>query len=295
MIEKSDGLPPKSTLEQWAVLRMVVDTGSFAAAAVALNRSQSTVSYALARLRDTIGIDLLQTDGRRAVLTPDGATLLAEITPLIEDFRRVERRGAAAVRGERLRIRILFDTLFPRERLLGTIEKFADDWPNVLIDLHETVRQSAEVVDWTNYDLAILVAAPGTDRADIVAQVNLVPVAHPRHPLAQTDRPLSATKLARYHRFVISAFDGAGEVDQGRHKMWRMNTIEAALDTVRRGHCFGWLPMHAIEKDIAENRLVRLDLEKPDVRTYALAISGPELGDRQDRALATFAGLLNSD
>ena len=151
---------------------MVVDTGSFSAAATALNRSQSTISYAMARLRDAIGVDLLRLEGRRAVLTPEGASLLADITPLIEDFRRVERRGAAALRGERLQIRLLFDTLFPRERLLNAIEAFAADWPHISIDLHETVRQPVETVTWTHYDLAILVAAPGAASAEIIARVD---------------------------------------------------------------------------------------------------------------------------
>ena len=266
------------------MLRMVVDTGSFAAAAVALNRSQSTISYALARLRDAIGVDLLRLEGRRAVLTPEGASLLADITPLIEDFRRVERRGAAALRGERLQIRLLFDTLFPRERLLNAIEAFAADWPHISIDLHETVRQPVETVAWTHYDLAILVAAPGAASAEIIA----------RHPLAEADRPITAATLARYHRFEIASFDAKSEVHRGRAKIWRMNTIEAAVDAVRRGHCFGWLPRHLIETDLSDNRLVQLVLERPDIRTYSLALSTPELGSGQDRALAHFAELLKS-
>lgn len=294
MIEKSDWSVPRSTLEQWAVLRMVVDTGSFSAAATALNRSQSTISYAMARLRDAIGVDLLRLEGRRAVLTPEGASLLADITPLIEDFRRVERRGAAALRGERLQIRLLFDTLFPRERLLNAIEAFAADWPHISIDLHETVRQPVETVTWTHYDLAILVAAPGAASAEIIARVDLVAVAHSRHPLAEADRPITAATLARYHRFEIASFDVKSEVHRGRAKIWRMNTIEAAVDAVRRGHCFGWLPRHLIETDLSDNRLVQLVLERPDIRTYSLALSTPELGSGQDRALAHFAELLKS-
>ncbi|MCM5551829.1 LysR family transcriptional regulator [Pleomorphomonas sp. NRK KF1] len=295
MIEKSDCSIPRSTLEQWAVLRSVVDTGSFAAAAAALNRSQSTISYALARLRGAIGVDLLRIDGRRAVLTSAGATLLAEVTPLIEDLRRLERRSAAAARGERLQIRLLFDTLFPRERLLNAIEGFAAEWPHVSIDLYETVRQNIETVNWADYDLAILVAAPGAKQAEIIARVELVAVAHPRHPLAIADRPISVATLAHYHRLEIYGFDRASGVHQGRSRVWRMNSIEAAVDAARRGHCFGWLPKHLIETDLANNRLVRLALEKPDIRTYPLAISAPELGDGRDRALAHFAQLLSSN
>ena len=295
MIEKSDWSIPRSTLEQWAVLRSVVDTGSFAAAAAALNRSQSTISYALARLRDAIGVDLLRIDGRRAVLTSAGAALLADVTPLIEDLRRLERRSAAAARGERLQIRLLFDTLFPRERLLSAIEGFAAEWPHVSIDLYETVRQRIETVNWADYDLAILLAALGAKQAEIIARVEMVAVAHPRHPLATADRPISLATLARYHQLEIYGFDRASGVHHGRSKVWRMNTIEAAVDAARRGHCFGWLPKHLIETDLAENRLVRLVLEKPDIRTYPLAISAPELGDGKDRALAHFAQLLSSN
>ncbi len=293
MIEKSDDFMPRSTIEQWAVLRSVVDTGSFAGAAAALNRSQSTISYALARLRDAIGIELLRIDGRRAVLTDEGATLLADVTPLIEDFRRIERRGAASTRGERLQIRLLFDTLFPRERLLTAIERFAEDWPHISIDLHETVRRSVGSVVGVDHDIAILVAAPGTNQAEVIARIDLIAVAHPGHPLAKMGDPLSLAMLARYHQFEIHGFDRTNDGHHRRSKIWRMNTIEAAADAVRRGHCYGWLPQHIIEPDLADNRLVRLALQKQDVRTYPLAISRPE-SHGQDRALDHFAELLSS-
>ena len=68
---------PRSSLEQWAVLAAVVDEGGFAPAATALHRSQSAVSYAIARLQSALSVPLLVIAGRRAVLTPEGQTLLA--------------------------------------------------------------------------------------------------------------------------------------------------------------------------------------------------------------------------
>ncbi|MGD8593829.1 MAG: LysR family transcriptional regulator, partial [Gammaproteobacteria bacterium] len=43
---------PKTTLEQWAVFTTVVDEGSFAKAAEALNKSQSAVSYIIGNLNN---------------------------------------------------------------------------------------------------------------------------------------------------------------------------------------------------------------------------------------------------
>jgi len=49
---------PQTTLEQWSVLRTVVESGSFARAAEQLNRSQSSVSYAMSRLQERLGVPL---------------------------------------------------------------------------------------------------------------------------------------------------------------------------------------------------------------------------------------------
>ena len=47
---------PRTTLEQWVVLQTVIEQGSFAQAATALNRSQSSVSYALSGLQERLGL-----------------------------------------------------------------------------------------------------------------------------------------------------------------------------------------------------------------------------------------------
>ena len=60
---------PRVTLDQWRTLQAVVDHGGFAQAAEALHRSQSSVSYTVARMQEQLGVPLLRIDGRKAVLT----------------------------------------------------------------------------------------------------------------------------------------------------------------------------------------------------------------------------------
>jgi DNA-binding transcriptional LysR family regulator len=43
----------ETTLDEWEILHAVVQLGGFAPAAQQLNRSQSTISYAIARLQDS--------------------------------------------------------------------------------------------------------------------------------------------------------------------------------------------------------------------------------------------------
>ena len=55
---------PRVTLEQWRVLQAVVDHGGFAQAAEALHKSQSSISYTVAKLQEQLGFPLLAIEGR---------------------------------------------------------------------------------------------------------------------------------------------------------------------------------------------------------------------------------------
>ena len=57
----------RSSVDQWQVLAAVVDEGGFAQAVARLHRSQSAISYALAQLQESLGVRLLEMQGRRAV------------------------------------------------------------------------------------------------------------------------------------------------------------------------------------------------------------------------------------
>src|ERR1700742_1966010 len=90
---------PRSTLEQWAVLATVIDRGGFAPAAQALHRSQSAISYAVARLQDSLGLPLLAIQGRKAVLTAHGQTLLRRARPLLQELTMLEGLADSLQRG----------------------------------------------------------------------------------------------------------------------------------------------------------------------------------------------------
>ncbi|WP_078833109.1 helix-turn-helix domain-containing protein [Pseudomonas extremaustralis] len=108
---------PCSTIGQWAVLLTVVQEGSLSAAAEVLHRNQSSVSYAVAQLRDALGISPVETKGQRTVLTVVGSALLADVVLLIDEFVRLETRSQDICKGDPMRVRVVFDALFPRCRL----------------------------------------------------------------------------------------------------------------------------------------------------------------------------------
>ena len=263
---------PLSTIEQWGVLRAVVEEGGFAQAAEALNRSQSSVSYMVARLKETLGVELLEQQGRRAVLTEAGTALLAEAIPVIDELARLERRSRAISGGEAVEIRLIVDAIFPKERLFAALARFAELHPHVEVHLLETVRQTMADVRADDFDLAVLTAEPGAKWSEVIAETSLIAVASPLHPLLRDGPSPGEATLAHHTRAEIRGMEsGLGERG-GEGRIWRMNTVETAIEAVRRGLCYGWLPGHMIADDFAAGRLVRLDLGIGSVRRFPLGL-----------------------
>ena len=76
-----------TTLDAWEILQAVVQLGGFGPAAKKLNRSQSTISYAIGRLQEKLGVRLFEIHGRKAQLTEAGRVLLADVEPHLAGFR----------------------------------------------------------------------------------------------------------------------------------------------------------------------------------------------------------------
>lgn len=281
---------PRTSIEQWAVLKAVVEEGGFAQAAAALNRSQSSVSYAIAQLQRTLGVALLEPSGRRAVLTELGRALLADAKPLIEDLSLLERR-AKVLSGKKVRVRLLVDSAFPKPRLFQALQALAQQQPHVEVSLRETVRQSVTDLG-DDFDVAVLVANFAGSQGVPIIVVELIAVAAAGHPLAQADAVLHRTTLARYPRAEIRSV-GAGESDETEApgKIWRMSTVEAGIGAVRQGLCYGWLPKSLIADDIARGTLIALPLEVGRSRHIPLGLYYSASG-RSDPAARLLGELL---
>src|ERR1700757_4385996 len=75
-----------------AVLPAGATHGSFSAAAIALDYTQSAVSQQIAALERETAMTLIDRAVRPVTLTDAGAQLLEDATPALEHLRRAERR-----------------------------------------------------------------------------------------------------------------------------------------------------------------------------------------------------------
>ena len=270
------------------MLRTVVEAGSFAKAAERLNRSKSSVSYAIARLQERLGLALLCIEGRRALLSGVGRLLLAEAVPLIDELERLEQRGKLIAKGREPRVRLLADCIFPKRLLFNALASFQVAHPDVEIGLNEVVRSPADDPTIEPFDLAVTVADVKTGSAYPILDIEIIAVAHPDHPLHALRGRLTPGVLARHPGLVIEGQPAgvSGAVEQGLR--WRVNTLEAAHEAVRRGLCHGWLPHHMVVDDVVSGRLKPLPLATGATRPIPLTLTyaNEELAGPLTRAMA---------
>ena len=77
-------MPRKLTLDALRVLDAIDHHGSFSAAAQALHRVPSKITYTVKSLEQELEIKLFRRVGRKSVLTPAGLTLLEEGRQLLQ-------------------------------------------------------------------------------------------------------------------------------------------------------------------------------------------------------------------
>lgn len=290
----------RTTLDEWEILQTVVQLGGFAPAAKQLNRSQSTISYAIARLQERIGIKLFETKGRRAHLTELGRVLLADAEAHLAGFHQVEQRAHSLASGGESEVRLSVDSIFPNGRLFAALAEFARRFPYVQPKLHQSTFLSADSeFSVRNAHLCITALVSREFFVKPVISIRMIAVANRNHPLLAVKRKLNRSELMQHTLVTIEGTASGTLKHQPRvpaQRVLSVTSIEAAIDAIRSGLCFGWLPKYRVESDLKDGDLVPLSLPAGGTRDVRLNLVCRDLGshNREVIALADLLGF-NTD
>lgn len=195
------------TLEAIRILDTIDRKGSFGAAAVALDRVPSALTYSVRKLEEDLDVLLFDRRGHRAKLTAAGQELLTEGRHLLRAADELEQRVKRTATGWEVELRIVLDALIPFEKMIPLIDQ---------CDLQSSgtqLRFSSEVLSGTweklingEADLAIGVSYNGPDivrgsggfRIQPLGEIDWVFAVAPTHPLADMDEPLAAATVQQY-------------------------------------------------------------------------------------------------
>jgi DNA-binding transcriptional LysR family regulator len=264
------------TLDQWQSLICVVDEGGYAAAAEAMGKSQSAVSYAVQKLEANLDAKVFTLEGRRSVLTPVGKTLYKRAKQLLDDANHLEDAGRKLSRGDEAIVRIAVDTLFPIERLLRCIDAAHKRFTATQFEILElTLSGPNEALLQGKAEIAITGFDPPGMPIRHVATVTLLTVAAINHPLQQLQQPLTKADLKKHRQIVVKDSGQKTNRDAGwlgAEQRITVNNGYTAAAVVRNGMGFASAPIQLIQADIDAGLVKPLVLSDGGSREVRLSL-----------------------
>ena len=257
---------PRISLDQWRSLNAVVETGSYAQAAAMLNRSQSSVSYHIARLQELLGIEVFRIVGRKAELTEHGEVLYRRSQQLLRDVAQLEQLAHTLEQGWESEIDLVVDAAFPPTLLMQALKQFEPQSRGARVQLNEVVLSGAEdALLEGSADIVIGARAPARFLSDHLITIEFIAVAHPDHVLHTLGRSITADDLEKHLQVIIRDSGYSRKMDFGwlhaKHQ-WSVSSIDTAVTAISSGLGFGWLPRHIINSHIDNNNLKALPLRE---------------------------------
>lgn len=184
------------SITQMRMFLMVVDEGSFAAAARKIGRATSVVSYSIAKLEAQLGVSLFMRDNtRKPQLTEAGWTVLSKTRTIISDVVSLSARVRGLGRAFEPEVLVALDGILPSPRVVDAIKAFRVAFPTV--SMHVRVEASsavAQLVLARAVTIGVSGLFPGEALTDdieaiVIGSIDLVPVCSPSHLLAREALP----------------------------------------------------------------------------------------------------------
>ena len=278
----------KLSLEAIEIVDAIARHGSFAAAAERLYKVPSTISYAVAKLEDQLGLALFVRNGPRVSLTPAGQEMLKEGRWLLAAARQLESRMRQISTGFEAEIRLVHDSLIPTSAFNPDICAFED------MNCGTRLRRGSEALTGTWETLregrADLIIAAGEGppgggyKAVAVGSLEFVFCVTPTHPLAKLQRPLVRDDLLEHTAIVVG--DGARALADrtvgllmGQRRI-TVPSMQAKIAAQTAGLGHGFLPRACVRADLEQGVLVELQIEQPrPPETFWLAWSTERMGE----------------
>ncbi|MET1113813.1 MAG: LysR family transcriptional regulator [Comamonas sp.] len=261
----------KLSLEAIEIIDAIARHGSFAAAAQQLYKVPSTISYAVAKLEEQLGMALFLRNGPRVTLTAAGQEMLKEGRWLLVAAQELEARMRQISTGFESELRLVHDSLIPTSAFNPDICAFED------MNCGTRLRIGCEVMTGTWEMLregrADLIVAAGEGppgggyKAVAVGSLDFAFCVTATHPLAKLQRRLVRSDLLEHTAIVVG--DGARSsanrtvgLLMGQRRI-TVPGMQAKIAAQAAGLGHGFVPRACVRAELAQGVLVELEVEEP--------------------------------
>lgn len=269
----------------------VIDTGSFSAAAKALEISKAHVSRQISQLENRLGSQLLKRTTRKLALTQTGMAYYQRCKDIVDQFKEMESAIIDMQEKPIGTLRLTVAGAFGEQYVAPAAADFMKQYPDIHIDLDFTNR----LVDLVSegYDLAIRsgVLKDSSLIARRIAERRLL-VCGSRDYLDRFGKPETLAALRKHNCLVGSTaswrFLDPNNLNSGQHTdvriegNWHSNNGHALLAAARKGLGLVQLPEFYVHADVSAGRLLTVldDYQPTDSAVWAIYPSNKHLSPK---------------
>jgi len=261
------------TLDALTVLDAINRNGSFAAAANALHRVPSAISYTIQKLEQDLGVTLFDRRGHRSILTAAGQALLEEGRQLLNNINRIEDHVKRVATGWETHLNIAIDNLLQISPTLSLVDVFYSACPpTTQIQLsREVLSGSWDALISRRADLIIGASGEGPSGGGYlshpIGDMEMVFVVAPSHPLATTSEPVKQKDIMAYRAIAVADTSKSLPLRTSGLLTGQQVLTVSDMNSKLEAHCLGlgvgYLPLSYARVAIDNNLLVRKQVEEP--------------------------------
>ena len=238
--------------------------GSFAAAAEALYKVPSALSYTMAQLEQNLGVSLFDRSKQKARLTPAGQLLLQQGRELLKAADQLQKAVQQLDSGWEAELTLALDSAVPAEPVFALISQFLQLGKLTRVALRQEVMAGGwEALSTGRADIAIGVPASqhtGSYHLQLLGEVEFVFAVAPHHRLAQLDNVLTLADVQQETAIIVadSAIDSqklSSGLFDSRQKVIVANLAQK-ITAQQQGLGVGFLPRHLVQQQLARGELI---------------------------------------
>lgn len=279
------------TLDAIRVLEAIHQKGSFAAAAEALFKVPSAITYTMQKLESDLGVVIFDRSAKRAVLTPAGKLVLHEGAALLQATTRLEEKVHQLESGWEAKLTIAKDTIIPDHCLFDIIGRFcALDKQVEITVIEEVLGGGWDALHTKRADIAIGLTGElpkGQFSVHEMGSFEFVFAVAKGHPLADFVGLLEAQHINQFPTIIVADSSrtlpgrSAGLFDN--KQSIRVSSMVSKIQAQVQGIGVGFLPLHLIKQQLANGELIAkaCALPRPPVHVYFATEKG-KLGKALD-------------
>ena len=274
------------TLDQLTCFQAVLDAGSLTQAAKKINRAKSAVSYNIENLESQLGFPIFHRESYRLQPTERAKIFARRARYLLDEAAGLGAFAQQLQENLETKLRVSASAIYPLADLATALKKSMELFPGCEIVFHREVLSGEKLLLQKEVDIAIFEGVQSLTQISSkkIASVSLPMVIATDHCfLAQEAEQRTFSQLLRYPQIILRSTirDEMLSKSVEQHAIrWTVSDLDTKKELILQQLGWGRLPMHTIERELKEGRLVVLDdfAQDDHVDIYVAVRKGTRLG-----------------